>query len=160
MTSITTREELDALPIGARLRDRDGMGLEKIGDVEWRAEGLRYNTAEILGHYGSGSRIDPESSFLPATVIADRRRQDREGAAYFAFLDGESGYGFAWDGQAGAEIEVSQRGSWGEPVVATFAPPDWLGYSTSRTGVIPEILRAFETACLAWAQRAGDDQGH
>jgi len=106
MTTITTREGLDALPIGANIIDVHGDHLTKTGEVEWHDNDndMDHDTDEIMGAY---SETDP---WLPAEVVQPGRvksievrcnaerdsgwehaDEDDDDAEYTVFLRVESG---------------------------------------------------------------------
>jgi len=110
MTTITTREGLDALPIGKTIRDSHGDLLTKTGPVEWRDEAneMDHDTDEIMGAYDPAS--GEGASWLPAEVIEPGRvksievrcnaerdsgwehaDEDDDDAEYTVFLRVESG---------------------------------------------------------------------
>lgn len=70
---VTTRQQLDALPIGTVLLDKDGYWLRKVSATEWESgceatlDGwMSFDTDELLGNYNPGEG----SMFLPATLLA------------------------------------------------------------------------------------------
>lgn len=62
---VTTREQLDSLPIGARLTTHDGLAVEKLGADLWLVEAMEYGTDTLLG-------VDTFDGMplLPATVVS------------------------------------------------------------------------------------------
>ncbi|WP_394275217.1 hypothetical protein [Luteococcus sp.] len=77
-TTISTHEELAALPVGTQVLDRDGMPMTKIGQNAWSSEvtsarllsGEEYPMTlgedEITGTFTDGGA----SAFFPLTVLS------------------------------------------------------------------------------------------
>ena len=77
MTTITTREGLDAVPIGTTIIDSHGDHLTKTGVEEWRDEDneMDHDTDEILGNYGAESWL-PAEVFVPTIAVEPKFELD------------------------------------------------------------------------------------